>query len=80
VDNAKLALLKKGMTHSDCIEQSLRSLSMLEILGELCRDLDLDCEYIKGEDVELNRPDLAGRANSEKEVREVRNESVSRIS
>jgi hypothetical protein len=35
VDNAKLALLKKGRTLSDYIEKSLRSLSTAEILSDL---------------------------------------------
>ncbi len=80
VDNAKLALLKKGRTLSDFIEKSLRSLSTMEILGDMCRELNLDCRYISMEDVERNRPDLKGKAYSEKEVREMRNERVSRLS
>ena len=80
VDNAKLALLKKGKTLSYYIEKSLRSLSTMEILGDLCRELNLDCGYISGEDVERNRPDLTGRVHSEKEVREMRNERISRLS
>ncbi len=80
VDNAKLALLKKGKTLSYFIEKSLRSLSTMEILGDLCRELNLDCGYISGEDVERNRPDLTGRVYSEKEIREMRNEHVSRLS
>lgn len=80
VDNAKLALLKKGRTLSDYIEKSLRSLSTSENLGDLCRELNLDCGYISGEDVEMNRPDLIDKVYSEKEVREMRNERVSRLS
>ena len=80
VDNAKLALLKKGKTLSYFIEKSLRSLSTMEILSDLCRELNLDCAYISGEDVERNRPDLTGRVYSEKEIREMRNEHVSRLS
>ncbi len=80
VDNAKLALLKKGRTMSDYIEKSLRSLSSSEILGDLCMELNLDCGYIRGEDVERNRPDLTGKAHSEAEVREMRNERASRLS
>ena len=80
VDNAKLALLKKGRTLSDYIEKSLRSLFTMVILGDLCRELNLDCGYISGEDVERNRPDLARSVYSEKEVREMRNERVSRPS
>ncbi|HLH86538.1 MAG TPA: hypothetical protein VKU79_06730 [Thermoplasmataceae archaeon] len=79
VDNAKLALLKKGSTLSDYIEKSLRSLSTAEILSDLCIELNLDCKYISGEDVERNRPDLTGRVYSEKEVREMRNERNSRL-
>ena len=45
VDNAKLALLKKGRTLSDYIEKSLLSLSTAEILSDLCKELNLDCEY-----------------------------------
>ncbi len=80
VDNAKLALLKKGRTLSDYIEKSLRSLSAIEILGDMCMELNLDCGYITGEDVEKNRPNLTGKTDSEKEVREIRNERVSRLS
>ncbi len=80
VDNAKLALLKKGRTLSDYIEKSLRSLSTMAVLGDLCRELNLDCGYISREDVEMNRPDLTGRAYSEKEVREARNDRITRIS
>ena len=36
VDNAKLALLKKGRTLSEYIEKSLRSLSTAEFLSDLC--------------------------------------------
>ncbi len=80
VDNAKLALLKKGRTLSDYIEKSLRSLSTAEILSDLCKELNLDCGYMSGEDIERNRPDLTGRVYSEKEVREMRNERISRLS
>ena len=80
VDNAKLALLKKGRTLSDYIEKSLRSLSTAEILSDLCKEINLDCGYMSGEDVERNRPDLTGRVYSEKEVREMRNERISRLS
>ncbi len=80
VDNAKLALLKKGRTLSEYIEKSLRSLSTTEILVDLCSELNLDCGYINGEDVERNRPDLTGRMNSEKEVRKMRNERTSHLS
>jgi hypothetical protein len=80
VDNAKLALLKKGRSLSDYIEKSLRSLSTAEILSDLCEELNLDCGYMSGEDVERNRPDLTGRVYSEKEVREMRNERISRLS
>ena len=80
VDNAKLALLKKGRTLSDYIEKSLRSLSTAEILSDLCKELNLNCGYMSGEDVERNRPDLTGRVYSEKEVREMRNERISRLS
>ena len=80
VDNAKLALLKKGRTLSDYIEKSLRSLSTAENLSDLCKELNLDCGYMSGEDIERNRPDLTGRVYSEKEVREMRNERISRLS
>ena len=80
VENAKLALLKKGRTLSDYIEKSLLSLSTAEILSDLCKELNLDCGYVSGEDVERNRPDLTGRVNSEKEIREMRNERISRLS
>ncbi|MCL4327127.1 MAG: hypothetical protein M1149_02315 [Candidatus Thermoplasmatota archaeon] len=80
VDNAKLALLKRGRTLSDYVENSLRSLSSMEILGDLCRELNLECGYISGENVEIRRPDLSGKAYSEKQVRELRNERVSRLS
>ncbi len=80
VDNAKLALLKKGKTLSEYIEKSLRSLSTAEILSDLCSEFNLDCGYISEEDVERSRPDLTGRVFSEKEVREMRNERISRIS
>ncbi len=80
VDNAKLALLKKGRTLSDYIEKSLRSLSTSEILDDMCKELNLNCGYISGEDVEKNRPDLTGRVYSETEVREMRNERASRLS
>ena len=80
VDNAKLALLKKGRTLSEYIEKSLRSLSTAEFLSDLCKDLNIDCGYMSGEDVENNRPDLTGRVESEKEVREMRNERISRLS
>ncbi len=80
VDNAKLALLKKGRTLSDFIEKSLRSLSTSEVLNDLCKELNLDCGYISGEDVERKRPDLTGKAYSEMIVREMRNERISRLS
>ncbi|QRF75540.1 hypothetical protein Thermo_01043 [Thermoplasmatales archaeon] len=80
VENAKLVLLKKGRTLSDYIEKSLRSLSTMDILIDLCSELNLDCGYFSGEDVEMNRPDLTGRVYSEKEVREVRNERVTHLS
>lgn len=80
VDNAKLALLKKGRTLSDYIEKSLRSLSTSEILDDMRKELYLGREYISGEDVEKNRPDLTGRVHSEKEVRELRNERDTRLS
>ncbi len=80
VDNAKLALLKKRRTLSDYIENSLRSLSTSEVLNSICKELNLDCGYISGEDVERKRPDLAGKAYSETIVREMRNGRVSRLS
>lgn len=80
VDNAKLALLKKGRTMSDYIEKSLRSLSTSEIMHGVCEELGLNCEYLTGEDVEKQRPDLTGKALSELEVREMRNERSSRLS
>jgi hypothetical protein len=80
VDNAKLALLKKGRTLSDYIEKSLRSLSTSEILDDLCEELNLNCEYINGTDVEKYRPDLRGKVDLEKEVKQIRDERFSRIS
>ncbi len=80
VDNAKLALLKKGRTLSDYIETALRSLSTSEILSDMCGELNLHCGYISGEDIEKNRPDLTGKVHSETEVGEMRNERVSRLS
>ena len=80
VENAKLTLLKKGRTLSDYIEKSLLSLSTAEILSDLCKELNLDCGYVSGEDVERNRPDLTGRVNSQKEIREMRNERISGLS
>ena len=80
VKNAKLALLKKGRTLSDYIEKSLRSLSTDKILSDLCKEINLDCGYMSGEDVERNRPNLTGRVNSEKEVREMGNGRNSRLS
>ncbi len=80
VDNAKLALLKKGKTLSNYIENSLRSLSTSEILDNMCKELNLDCGYISGEDVERKRPDLTGKVYSETAIREMRNERVSRLS
>jgi hypothetical protein len=80
VDSAKLALLKKRRTLSDYIENSLRSLSTSEFLNNICRELNLDCGYISGEDVERKRPDLTSKVHSETIVREIRNERVSRLS
>jgi hypothetical protein len=80
VDNAKLALLKKGRTLSDYVEKSLRSLSTSEILNDMCKELGLNCEYVSGEDVERNRPDLVGKADSETEVRKMRYGRISRLS
>lgn len=80
VDNAKLALLKKGRTLSDYIETSLRSLSGMEILSGLCRELNLECGYISAENVEMNRPDLTGKAYAEREVKGLRSKRVSRLS
>ncbi|WP_393971314.1 hypothetical protein OXIME_001586 [Oxyplasma meridianum] len=80
LDNAKLALLKKRRTLSAYIENSLRSLSTSEILNDICKELNLDCRYISGEDVEKDRPDLTGRVYSETEVRELRDERDLRLS
>lgn len=80
VDNAKIALLRKGRTMSDYIEKSLRSLSSSEILEDLCKEMELDCEYISGEEVEKQRPDLKGKVQAESEVREMRNGRAARIS
>ncbi len=80
VDNAKLALLKKGRTMSDYIEKSLRSLSSSDILEDLCKEMELDCEYISGEEIERQRPDFKGKVLAEKEVREMRNGRRTRIS
>lgn len=79
-DNAKLTLLKRGRTLSDYIETSLRSLSGMEILGGLCRELNLECGYIRPESVEMNRPDLSGKAFAEREVKELRSKRASRSS
>ncbi len=79
VDTAKIALLKKGRTLSEFIEKSLRSLSTAQILDDLCRELDLNCEYVGYEEVERKRPDLRGKVASEVEVREIRRERVSRV-
>ena len=80
VDNAKLALLKKGRTLSDYLENSLRSLSTSEILENICRELNLNCGYISGEKVERDRPDLIGKADSGMTVRKMRDERDSRLS
>ncbi|MHB1709696.1 MAG: DUF6364 family protein [Thermoplasmataceae archaeon] len=80
VDNAKLALLKKGRTLSDYIEKSLRSLSTSEILDDLYKELNLNYVYVSGEDVERNRSDLVGKVDSETEVRKMRNGRISRLS
>ncbi|PSN83861.1 hypothetical protein B9Q01_03240 [Candidatus Marsarchaeota G1 archaeon OSP_D] len=79
VDNAKIALLKKGKTLSEFIEKSLRSLSTAQILDDICRELDLNCEYVSYEEVERKRPDLRGKTTSEVEVREIRRERLSRL-
>ena len=79
VDNAKLALLKKGKTMSEYIERSLRVLSASEILNDLCEELNLNCKYVTGEEVEKQRPDLTGKVLSEMEVRRMRNERNSRL-
>ncbi|PYB68474.1 hypothetical protein DMB44_03800 [Thermoplasma sp. Kam2015] len=80
IENAKLALLKKRRTLSDYIEKSLRSLSTSEIITDLCEELDIDCEYITGENVERNRPDLTGKALAENEIKEMRGERASHLS
>ena len=80
IDRAKLALLKKRRTLSDFIEKSLRSLSTSEILDDLCKELNLHCGYVSGEDVERNRPDLSGRADSAAEVGKTRHGRISRLS
>ena len=79
VDNAKLALLKKGKTMSEYIERSLRALSTSEMLNDLCEELNLNCNYIAGEEVKKQRPDLTGKVMSEMEVRGMRNERNSRL-
>lgn len=79
VDNAKLALLKKGKTMSDYIERALRSLSTSEILKDICEELNLNCKYVTGEEVERQRPDLTGKVLSELEVREMRDDRSSRL-
>ena len=73
-------MLKKGRTLSDYIEKSLRSLSVSEFLEGMCKELNLDCGYISGEDVERNRHDLTGKVCSEMEIKELRNERASRLS
>lgn len=80
VDSAKLALLKKGKTMSDYIERTLRSLSTSSILNDICEELNLNCRYVTGEEVERQRPDLTGKVLSEMEVREMRDERSSRLS
>lgn len=80
VDNAKMSLLKKGRTLSDYVEKSLRSLSTSEVLDSLCKELNVNCGYISGEDVERNRPNLTGKVDSGKEVRKMRDERSSRLS
>jgi hypothetical protein len=79
VDNAKIALFKRGRTLSDFIEKSLRSLSGAQILDGLCEVLSLNCGYVSSEEVERNRPDLRGRTSSEREVRGIRRERLSRL-
>lgn len=79
VDNAKLALLKKGKTMSAYIERSLRALSTSEILNDLCEELNLNCKYVTSEQMEKQRPNLTGKVLSEMEVREMRNERNSRL-
>lgn len=79
VDNAKLALLKKGKTMSEYIERSLRALSTSEILNDLCKELNLNCKYVAGDEMEKQRPNLTGKVLSEMEVREIRNERNSRL-
>ena len=79
VDNAKLALLKKGKTMNDYIERSLRALSTSEILNDLCEDLNLNCKYVASEQMERQRPDLTGKVLSEMEVRGMRNERNSSL-
>ena len=76
VDNAKLALMKKGKILSNHIENSLHSLSTPEILEKLCKEIIIDCGYINREKVEKKRPDLKGNVCSELAVREMRNERV----
>ena len=80
VDNAKLALLKERRTLSDYIENSLRSLSVTEVLNDICTELNLDCGYTGSEDVERMRPDLKGKVYSENILREMRNKRNSRLS
>lgn len=80
LERAKLALLRRRGTLSDYVDKSLRSLSTSELLGELCRDLGLNCHYISSEEVERNRPDLTGRVDSAMEVRRMHDERSSRIS
>ena len=80
VENAKIALLKKGRTLTDYIEKSLRSLSSSEIIEDMCKELNFNCSYISTEQVEKDRPDLKGKAQSEIEIREVRNARAARVS
>ena len=80
VDSAKLALLKKRRTLSDFIENSLHSLSTSEILDDICKELNLYCGYVSGGDVERNRPDMVGKADSETEVKKMRHGRISRQS
>jgi len=80
IDSAKLALLKKKKALSSYIENSLRSLSTSEVLNDICKELNLNCGYVSGEDVERERPDFKGKAHSEAILREIRNERVSRLS
>lgn len=80
VNNAKLVPSRRGRTLSGYMEGSFRSLFPTEIIESLCLELSFGFEYLSREEVEMDRPDLAGKVSSETEIREMRNEGALRIS